>query len=163
MDMEQDVLDEMERKLCFIADIVEDDEVECEVYTADAGFELPTLVIHLPDDLHDLPRILLMTFVPIPEVGEFTDYIQFYLEFPYDLSDYEEIDLLRAIDGLNRQLPLGHASTLVPRKDQLYEKMASLRYMYAISNEQEIDEGNLLETLMLFLISCDAVEERFMG
>ena len=163
MQFEKKILDEMERKLWVIVDIIEDDEVRCEMYPASEEYVLPTLVIHLPEDDHDLARLLLLNFVPIPDAGEFTDFLQFYIEFPYDLSAYEEPELLKAIDELNRQLPLGHCMTLKPRPDQQYEKMIAMRYMYTLPNEEDIDDGVLLETLMLFMMSCDAVEMRFLG
>ena len=163
MQYEQAVLDEMERKLCVIADFMEDDEVTCDIIPASEEFDLPSLMIRLPEDDHGLPRILLMNYVPFPEASESTDFIQFYIELPYDLSAYDEPSLYKAIDELNRQLPLGHCMTLSPRPDLPYEKMVSMRYIYALSNERELDEGNLLEALMLFLLSCDAVEMRFLA
>ena len=161
MEFLQETLEEMERKLCIIADFIEDDEARCEVYPASEEFELPTLVLQPPHDENETPRTTLLNFVPLPEGGDFTDFIQFYLEFPFDLSRYGETELLRAIDELNRQIPLGHVMTLAPRPESSDKRMIGMRYMYALSNEREIDDGNLLEALMLFLLSSDAVEMRF--
>ena len=163
MELLQTTLDEMERKLCVIADFIEDDEASCEVYPASEEFELPTLVLQPPHDENELPRTTMLNFVPLPDGGEYTDFIQFYLEFPFDLSHYGEAELLRTVDELNRQLPLGHVMTLAPRPDQPDARRIGMRYMYALSNEREIDDGNLLEALMLFLLSSDAVEMRVSG
>ena len=161
MEFEQGILEEMERKLCIIADFIEDDEAKCQVYPASADFDLPTLVLQVPVDEGETPRTVLMNFVPLPEGGEYTDFIQFYLEFPFDLSGRKEADLLKDVDKLNRQLPLGHIMTLAPRPDHKYKTMIGMRYMYALSKEREIDDGNLLEALMLFLLSSDGVEMEF--
>jgi hypothetical protein len=126
-------------------------------------FDLPSLVVELPDDDHGFPRDLVMNFIPLPEAGEFTDFLQFYIELPYDLSGIEKNELLATIDDLNRQLPLGHCVTIKPRPDLKYPNSIGVRYICAFSNEREIDDGCLLEMLMLFMFSCDAVELRFLG
>jgi len=164
MRFDQEKLDEMERKLCVIADLIEGgNEDSCKIIPASEVFELPTLVVLLPDDEQDLPRIVMMNIVPMLEVNEYTDFIQLYIEFPYDLSNYEEPELLSVINDLNRTIPLGHCITLKNRPDHKYEKMIGMRYMYAISNEREIDDGALIEMMILFQVSCDAVEMRFFG
>ncbi|MDR0469967.1 MAG: hypothetical protein LBH09_08345, partial [Peptococcaceae bacterium] len=102
-------------------------------------------------------------YVPLPDVGEYADFLQIFVQLPYDLSGIERGELLSAIDELNQQLPLGHCMTVKPRPDLIYANTIGIRHMYAYPNGQKIDDGCLLEALMLFMLSCDMVELRFLG
>ena len=155
-------LAEMERKLRLMAEVIEDDDVTCELFEANEQFALPTLVTEFPDDEEGRSRYLLLNFVPLPEGSEYTDFTQFYVELPFDLTKDDPATLRGKIDQLNRVLPLGHCMTLKDRPDLPYRQMAGLRYMYPMPKGQDFNENTFLETLMVFLVSYDAAERFFL-
>ena len=162
--MDKPNLKKMEEQFEILTECLAELEVEAQVVPADDTFMLPSLAVPLDTGVDGYERVMVINYVPLDaslDLIEYTDFIQIYMELPYDLSRVPDDALMTGLDALNRKLPVGQCFTLAPKPGQPYAKMAGMRCMFPSRKGEDVDESVFIETLLLFDLSGDAVAQEF--
>lgn len=112
--------------------VVEQLGYSVELLTKSEELPVEMLSIKLEEDGKNRPQFLTLTSYPLGDELDASNFIQFYFQYPFEISKAHSARILQAIPAVNQQLPLGHFN-ISADENSLYFK-----YVLALPKNQKV-------------------------
>lgn len=151
---------ELLRQYQLIADFIEETEFEAHILEENPAVPVPTLIVGVPEEIKE-GRYIACNLIPLPEdESAYTNFLQMFYEVPYEVSEINELELLRAVNAINGVMPVGHFIM-----NQMSEKKARVqcRVIVTADVEEELNPSTVCECACMILRYGAVMEEMIAG
>ncbi len=124
--------DDNNEELRKLGSVVEQLGYSVELLSKSEDLPVDMLSLRLEEDGKNRPQFLTLTIYPLGDELDASSFIQFYFQYPFEISKPHRTQVLQELPAVNQQLPLGHFN-ISADESRLYFK-----YVLALPRNLEV-------------------------